>query len=168
MIGSPFEMPHDDNSPLDMMEEAATAKGWTCSRSDEDFLVIKLPGQKTTYEVSMEWQEEFSALLMSVAIPLEIGEAQYEIATRTLEQINTNLWMGHFDLSTKGYLPTFRQTLLFRMIPAGMGVDMVQDVLDIAVAECNRFYTTFQLVQAGDTRLNDNLSAAVFETVGEA
>jgi hypothetical protein len=58
--------------------------------------------------------------------------------------------------------------MLFRMIPSGIAVDIVQDLVEIAVAECNRFYATFQMVQAGDIGLQDNLHAAVFETVGEA
>ena len=54
------------------------------------------------------------------------------------------------------------------MIPTGLAVDIINDVLEIAQAECDRFCTTFQLVAAGDVRLQDNLHAAVFETVGEA
>ncbi|HCS22898.1 MAG TPA: hypothetical protein DIW20_04035, partial [Rhodospirillaceae bacterium] len=102
------------------------------------------------------------------SMPVEIAEEQYEMACRTLEQINENIWLGHFDLSNKGTYPTFRHTLLLRMIPSGIAIDTIHDVVDIAMSECNRFYTTFQLVQSGDVRLQDNLSAAVFDTVGEA
>ena len=63
---------------------------------------------------------------------------------------------------------TYRYTLLCRMIPPGVAVDIVADVLDIAIAECNRFFSTFQLVQVGDAGLQENIHAAVFETVGEA
>lgn len=168
MMSMPFELQHEDNSPLDLIEELAEAKGWTFSRSDEDFLVIRLPGHKLTYEVCMEWQEEFSSLLFSCAIPVEITDNNYETAAQTLEQINQNIWLGHFDLSAKPCHPCFRYTFLFRMIPSGIAVDIVNDVLDIALAECDRFYTTFQLVQTGDVHLRDNLHAAIFETVGEA
>lgn len=168
MIGSPFELAHDDNNPLDMVEELAQSKGWNFTRTDEDFLVMTLPGQKGPLELWLEWQDEFSALLLSCAIPVEIADEQYEMACRTLEQINQNMWLGHFDLSNKGQSPTFRHTLLLRMIPSGIAIDTIHDVVDIAMAECNRFYTTFQLVQSGDVRLQDNLGAAVFDTVGEA
>ena len=91
-----------------------------------------------------------------------------ESAARTLEHINQNLWLGHFDLSNKSTYPTFRHTMLFRMIPSGIAVDIVQDLIEIAIAECNRFYSTFQMLQKGDVGLQDNLHAATFETVGEA
>jgi hypothetical protein len=64
--------------------------------------------------------------------------------------------------------PTFRHTLLCRMVPFAVVLDLAADAIDIAVAECNRFHTTFQLLQAGDVQLQDNITAMVFETVGEA
>lgn len=168
MINAPFEMPHEDNNPLDLVEELAHSKGWKYTRDDDDFLVISMPGQKIDYEVSLEWQDEFSAMLFACTLPVQISPQHFETAVRTLEQVNQNIWLGHFDLSNKGSLPTFRHTMLLRMIPAGIAVDLVADLLDIALAECNRFSTTFQLVEAGDVRLHDNLHAATFETVGEA
>ncbi|MDD9899353.1 MAG: YbjN domain-containing protein [Alphaproteobacteria bacterium] len=168
MYSSPFDLPHDDANPLDMVEELATAQGWNFSRHDECLMSLKVKGDKTTYEVSLEWQDEFAALLFACSMPIEITDQYYETATRALEQINQNLWMGHFDLSNKGKYPTYRYTLLARMMPGGISVEMMHDIFDIAIAESNRFYTTFQLVQAGDVRLQDNLAAAVFETLGEA
>ncbi|MBI3440271.1 MAG: YbjN domain-containing protein [Proteobacteria bacterium] len=168
MISIPFELSYEDNNPLDMVEELATTKGWSCVRSEEAVLTITLPGQKSTFELSMEWQEEFSALLIACSIPLEISEANYEIAVQALEKINQNLWLGHFDLSYKGKYPTFRHTLMLRVIPAGVAVDIIADIFEIATAECNRFYTTFRLAHEGDMRLHDDLNAAIFETIGEA
>ena len=166
---SPYDIqPEDDNNPLDLVEEVLETRGWKFNREDDVFLTATIQGTTEKYEVCMEWQEEFSSLLFACSLPVAIDEKNYEAAVKTLEQINQNMWLGHFDLSNKGRFPTFRHTLLFRMIPTGLAVDIVNDVLEIALAECNRFYTTFQLVQAGDVRLQDNLDAAVFETVGEA
>jgi hypothetical protein len=168
MISVPFELSHDDNNPVDMVEELAASKSWAFSRYDDCTLNVSLPGQKTKFDVSLEWQEEFSSLLIACSLPLEISPANYEMAVQALEKINQNLWLGHFDLSNHNKYPTFRHTLLLRMIPTGIAIDLVADIFDIATAECNRFYTTFQLAQAGDVRLHDDLSAAVFETIGEA
>lgn len=169
MIGSPFELAHDDNNPLDMVEELAQSKGWKMTRTTDDFIVMTLPSDRGPLEIWLEWQDEFSALLFSCTmVSVEISDNHHETAARALEQINQNLWLGHFDLSTKGTHPTFRHTLLLRMIPAGIALDIIHDTIEIAQAECSRFHTTFQLVQAGDVRLHDNLTAAIFETIGEA
>jgi hypothetical protein len=168
MMGVPFELSHDNNNPVDMVEELAETKGWEFSRHDDCSIDLSLPGQKAKLSVGIEWQDEFSSLLIACSLPIEIAAANYEMAVQAIEKINQNLWLGHFDLSNQNKFPTFRHTLLLRMIPTGIAIDLIADVFDIAIAECNRFYTTFQLAQAGDVRLHDDLSAAVFETIGEA
>jgi len=170
MINSPFDYAPDvgDNNPLELVEELCESKGWKFVRVDNDLMTLTVQGTKVKYEICLEWQEEFSALLFACSMPVEIKDERYDDAAATIQEINENLWMGHFDLSNKGVFPTYRHTLLFRMIPSGIAVDIVQDTIEIAIAECNRFYATFQLIQAGDTRLQDNLNAAIFETVGEA
>lgn len=167
MISMPFELSYEDNNPLDLIEELVNSKGWKVSESDGEFMVIEAKGDKTTYQMCVEWQEEFSALLFSCAMPVEITDATYETAIRTIEKANQNIWLGHFDLSHKNR-PTFRHTMMLRMIPAGIAVDIAQDLFNLAISECDRFYTTFQLIQAGDIAAVDNLKAVVFETVGEA
>lgn len=168
MIGTPFELTHEDSNPLDMVEDLAQEKGWRFMRAEENFLTISAKGTKGDFEICLEWQEEFSALLMACSVPVEISDAHYEAAVRTLESINQNMWLGHFDLSNKGRFPTFRHTLLFRMIPAGIAIDIINDALDIAVCECTRFHSTFQMLHTGDVQLQDNLQAIIFQPVGEA
>lgn len=170
MISSPFDYAPDigDNNPLELVEELCESKGWKFTRVDNELLTLTVEGTKMKYEICLEWQEEFSAVLFACSMPIEIKDEVYDAAAVTIQEINENLWMGHFDLSNKGVYPTYRQTLLFRMIPTGLAVDIVQDTIEIAIAECNRFFATFLLVQAGDVRVQDNLNAAIFETVGEA
>lgn len=168
MINAPYELAHDDNNPLDFVEEHVEGKGWKYTRYDDAGMTVTLPGQKAKFEVGLEWQGEFSALLIACSLPLTIDEKHYDMAATALEKINQNLWLGHFDLSNQNKHPTFRHTLLLRLIPNTIAIDIVADVFDIAIAECNRFYSTFQLAQTGDNRLHDDLNAAVFETVGEA
>ena len=170
MISSPFDYAPDigDNNPLEMVEELCESKGWKFVRVDNELMTLTVQGTKAKYEICLEWQEEFSAVLFACSIPLEIKDDVYDAGALAIQEINENLWLGHFDLSNKGVFPTYRHTLLFRMIPAGLAVDIVQDTIEIAIAECNRFYPTFQLIHAGDARVQDNLNAAIFETVGEA
>ncbi len=170
MLNVPFDLQnHEDSDVLDLIEDLAENRQWKCAREDDTFLTLTVPAQNGgTYDICMEWQDEFASVLFACSLPIEINDSNYETAARTLEQINQNLWLGHFDMSNKSKYPSFRYTFLFRLIPSQIAVEMVADVIDVAVAECNRFYSTFEMLKAGDVRLQENLSAAVFETVGEA
>lgn len=168
MINAPFELPQEDNNPLDLIEDLSREKTWLYTRFDEETLDLVLPGQKTKYDASMEWQGEFSALVIAVIMPIKMQDEHMQVTAEALEKINQNLWLGHFDLSGQGKSATFRHTLLLRGVPANIAIDLIADIFDLAVAECNRFYSTFQLARLGDGRLHDDLHAAVLETVGEA
>jgi len=53
-------------------------------------------------------------------------------------------------------------------VPQAATVEQLEDLLDVAIAECERFYPTFQFVIWGGKRPEEALQAALLETVGEA
>ena len=58
---------------------------------------------------------------------------------------NEKLWLGHFDLWSDEGLPVFRHAVLFRDGTGASG-ELIEDLVDIAVSECERFYPAFQFV----------------------
>lgn len=169
MIGSPFELPQEDNNPITIFEEIVNEQNWTIDpRSNESSLTFTVKGKVAAYTIHMEWQEEFSALLFACVIEMDVAEKHKIHAAEVLAQLNESLWLGHFDFSTEGVLPTFRHTMLLRGIPPQVSAELMADLVDLAVAECDRFHSTFKMLKAGDIRTRDTLSAAVFETIGEA
>jgi hypothetical protein len=47
-------------------------------------------------------------------------------------------------------------------------VEQVEDLVDIALSECERFYPAFQFVIWGGKTASEAVSAAILDTVGEA
>jgi hypothetical protein len=80
---------------------------------------------------------------------------------------NEKLWLGHFDLWTEENLPVFRHAVLLR---DGVGVSsgLLEDLVDIAVTECERFSPAFQFVIWGGKSPLEAMAAAMLETEGEA
>ena len=95
---------------------------------------------------------------------LEIGEINHEMAVLALEQINTNLWLGHFDLSYK-YKPTFRHTLLLRMIPSGIATDLAAGGLGRSDAPSNDVAAALELLDRADEPTLRVLAAAVARAI---
>lgn len=165
-----FEHAYHETSPLEMIIDLAESKGFACQRNDDESVDITVTGKHADLTLSMAWQEDYAALLVACYVPVEVTDATREATVKALDTINQNVWLGHFDLSGDGDMlcPTFRYTLLMNMVPAHVSMHLIADVVDVAIAECERFYPTFQQAQEGDIRLYDGLSAIVFETVGEA
>lgn len=168
MMSVPFDVANDDSHVLDLIEDMAEHKGWAFTRHDDDTLTLTLKGQVAVYDMELEWQEEFNAVLFSCVMNLPMRDENRAHAAETAQRANENLWLGHFDFSTEGARPTFRHTLMLRLISSAIAAEMIGDLIELAAAECDRFHTTFSMLSAGDTRMQDALHAAIFETVGEA
>ena len=84
-----------------------------------------------------------------------------------LAMANEKLWLGHFDLWSDEGLPVFRHAVLFRE-GIGASAELIEDLVDIAVSECERFYPAFQFVIWGGKSATEAITAALLETEGEA
>ncbi len=89
--------------------------------------------------------------------------ALYEL----LALANEKLWIGHFGMDSDDGMPLFRHSVLLRGA-RGASAESLEDMVDIAITECERFYPAFQFVLWGGKTPADALAAAMLECVGEA
>ena len=89
--------------------------------------------------------------------------ALYEL----LAKANERLWVGHFGMDEETGMPVYRQTVLLRGTPSA-SAESVEDMVDIAITECERFFPAFQFVLWGGKSADEALDAAMLECAGEA
>ena len=77
------------------------------------------------------------------------------------------MWLGHFEIGSEDGVPLFRHTVLLRG-QGGASVEQVEDLVDIAVAECERFFPAFQFLLWGGKTPAEAVAASMLDTVGEA
>jgi hypothetical protein len=51
---------------------------------------------------------------------------------------------------------------------SGVNSEQIEDLVDIAVSECERFYPAFQLVVWGGKPADEAMAAAMIDPIGEA
>jgi hypothetical protein len=100
---------------------------------------------------------------MDLEVPKKSQPGVFEL----LAVINAKLWLGHFDLCTESGFPMFRHAALLRGTP-GASIEQLEDLVEIAVNECERFYPAFQLVIGSDVAAEAAIAAAIIEPIGEA
>jgi hypothetical protein len=61
----------------------------------------------------------------------------------------------------------FRHAILLRGA-LGASVEQLEDLVDMALTECERFYPAFQLVIWGGKTAEEAVTAAMIEPMGEA
>lgn len=154
-------------NPLDMVEQFVIANDWAFDRRSDDELAVEVPGNWSNYSLYFAWREDMGAIHFTVAFEMKIPEAKRPAVWELLATINEKMWFGHFGLWEEEGVPMFRHTALLRGSP-GLSPEQVEDLMDIAVAECERFYPAFQFVIWGGKSAREAVAASLLETVGEA
>jgi hypothetical protein len=154
-------------NPLDIVEGIVTAKDWDFDRRNSEEMAVQVPGRWCDYSLYFAWSEEISAMHFSCAFDMRVPEAQRRPIHDLLALINERMWMGYFGIWDDEGLPLYRHTIPLRGI-RGASVEQLEDLVDIAIAECDRFYPTFQFVVWGGKEPAEAVAFAMIDTLGEA
>mgnify|MGYP006130717145 CR=1 FL=1 len=154
-------------NPIDIVEDVIHSKKWTFSRSDDHELVAEIASQWCLYRLYFSWSEEIKAISFTVTFDFKFPESKVKSAYELLSLINEKLWIGHFDITSKNGIPAYRHTVL--SFPENeMLFNQLEDLVDIAIYECEKYYPAFQLVLFDDSKPIHALKVSTFDTIGVA
>ena len=159
--------PVPTSNPLDVMEELVSANEWRYDRSNDEEMIVEITGQWCEYRMFFVWQADLGAMYFSCLFDLKVPAPKKKESFELLSLINERLWLGHFDLCSEEAAPMFRHTILLRGT-SGVTTEQLEDLMEAALCECERYYPAFQFVIWGGKRPEEAMQAAMLETVGEA
>jgi hypothetical protein len=155
-------------NPLDLLEQIIAANEWAFERRSDGEMAAEAPGKWCDYGLFFSWSPEISAMHFSCAFDLKVpAGARRDRLYELLAMANEKLWIGHFGLEGEEGVPVFRHSVLLRGAP-GASVESLEDMVDIAITECERFFPAFQFVLWGGKAPGEALQAAMLDCVGEA
>jgi len=154
-------------NPIDLVEEIVLANEWPHDRSSDEEMVVEISGRWCDYRLLFVWQEEISALHFSCSFDMKVPKARKLSVYELLAIVNEKMWLGHFDVCSDTGLPMFRHAVLLRGA-MGASVEQIEDLVDMALTECERFYPAFQFVIWGVKTAEEVVISAMIEPVGEA
>ncbi len=164
----PFQHLHQPRSnPLDLLEELIRANDWSFERFSDSELMVDIVGHWCNHHLFFVWQEDLAAIFFSCHFDHKVPASKRAAVHELLAAVNENLWLGHFDLLSEDGMPLFRHTIPLRGA-RGASVEQLEDLLDAAVVECERFYPALQLVLWGGRSVSEALTKVNMETLGEA
>jgi len=168
-MATPFLEEDDDmpsRNPLDLVERIVSEHEWTFDRQSDLDLSVSVAGSWCDYHLGFTWARDLAALQVSCTFDLKVQDRRRGDVHTLLALVNERMWCGHFDLWSEEALPMFRHVLLLR--GSGPTTGQVEDMIEVAITECERFYPAFQFLIWGGKRPDEALAAAILETVGEA
>ncbi len=155
------------SNPLDVMEQIVGGYEWAFDRRTDTEMAAEAPGKWCDYGLYFSWSREISAMHFTCAFDLKVPSAQRRNLFELLALANERLWIGHFGMDPDDGMPLFRHSVLLRGAP-GASVESLEDMIDIALTECERFYPAFQFVLWGGKSPTEALECAMLECAGEA
>ena len=161
------ETPEFSSNPIDVMEEIVRDHQWLCDRSSEEELLVEITGRWCDYRMFFVWRENVKALYYTCSLDMKVTPGKQRAINDLLSLINERMWFGHFEMCSEASTPMFRHTMLTRGWH-GVNAEQLEDLVDIAVAECERFYPAFQYVLWAGYDAKQAVEATMFDTVGEA
>ena len=154
-------------NPIDIVEDVIYSKNWTFSRSDDYELVAEIASQWCQYRLYFTWSEQIKAISFTITFDLKFPKNKSKEANELLALINEKLWIGHFDITSKNGIPAYRHTVL--SLPESETLHHeLEDLVDIAIYECEKYYPAFQLVLFDNSDPHNALKISTFETIGHA
>ena len=161
------ERQEPSGNPLDVLEELVGANDWQFERASDSELMVEIDGRWCGYHLCFVWREELGAVFFTCQFDQKVPPHRRASVYELLARVNEILWMGHFNLSSEDGLAMFRHTVPLRGLH-WVSAELLEDLIDAALSECERFYPAFQMVLWGGRSVEEALHAALMETKGEA
>ena len=154
-------------NPLDVLEQIVAANEWAFDRRSEGEMAAEAPGKWCDYGLYFSWSPEISAMHFTCAFDMKVPANRRAALFELLALANERLWIGHFGMDSEDGTPIFRHSVLLRGL-SGASPESLEDLVDIAITECERFFPAFQFVLWGGKSANEAIQASMLECLGEA
>lgn len=154
-------------NPLDVIERIVEVNDWLFDRRSDQEMAAQVPGRWCDYSLYFAWNEDIGAMHFTCAFDMRIPREKRPAVHELLALINEKLWLGHFGVWEDEGVPMFRHALPLRGL-RGPSVEQMEDLLDTAILECERFYPAFQYVIWGGKTAAQAIASAMVDTAGEA
>ena len=155
------------SNPLDVLEQIVIANDWAFDRRNDSEMAAEAPGKWCDYGLYFSWSPEISAMHFTCTFDLKVPAKSRAALYELLALANERLWIGHFGMDSDDGMPLFRHSVLLRGA-RGASAESLEDMMDIAITECERFYPAFQFVLWGGKTPAEALAASMLECAGEA
>jgi hypothetical protein len=153
--------------PVDVVERLAAINDWAFDRADDDEISILVSGSWTQYEVAFTWLPDIESLHVGCSFDLKAPVLRRAEVSALAQMINSQLWIGHFDLWSNEDIVMFRHSLV---LSGGAQANDAQcgAIVHAALSACENYYQAFQFVLWAGKTARDALELAMFETKGRA
>ncbi|MBC6497003.1 MAG: YbjN domain-containing protein [Alphaproteobacteria bacterium GM7ARS4] len=151
-----------------MVESYAHHHGWFCQREDDSALVLQCQKEHGIYGLYLLWRAECHTLQFSCVPDIKVPMRAQDAIERLICLLNNHLWMGHMGIDRDSGVISYRHTALFSLQDMDGSHHHAEKMIESALAHCERFYPSLQMVIWGGLDPRKALESALLDVQGQA
>jgi len=127
------EIEDGDGAPVDVLASLFDARGWEYEWVSDDELLGQVQGSWASYQLRAIWRSEDNVLQILCLPDTRVPEDKRASVFEALALINEQLWLGHFDIWSNGWVLLYRHGLMLGD-EGLLSVAQAQTAIEAAVA----------------------------------
>lgn len=155
------------NDPLLVVEDVVDKKGWIYLRPSDAEMSLTRQGSWSAYHLYFAWLEELRVMQFCSVYDFSLQNARTSDLHVLISLLNERMWLGHFEVDSQEQTVLFRHNM--RVMDYDQNLDQqIDDLIHIAIEQCERFYPAFQFVLWGGKSPYEAVEACLMDVVGHA
>lgn len=154
-------------NPIDLVENIFSNRSFELERRGANEVVIEVQGKWNNMLLFFAWEASMNCLHLSCLMDIETKIEDRSKIFELLALINEELWVGHFSYWTEQNTPVFKHSL-FLNNENDFFEEKIEQMIDIAIKECERMYPVFKVVLTKGMDPKQALYPMLMETAGQA
>lgn len=156
-----------ERDALDVVEQVVSSEEFSYERTGDGEVHFTAPGERLQHQVWFAWSEAIETLHICLSLETRVPMKERSKACELLALLNERLWLGHFDIWSEDGAIVYRNALA---LPGGVLPEpgQVAALIAAAVEAGERFYPAYNYMIWAGKSAKEAVSAAMFETAGEA
>ncbi len=152
---------------LDLIETIISGEEYAYERMGDGELHFVAPGSWTDHELWFAWNSSIETLHLCLNLDAKTPPETRARLFELVALLNERMWLGHFDVWSEDQAIVFRCAV---PLPDGATPSQAQIASMIAAAldAGERFYPAYNFLVWAGKAPSDAVTAAMFETAGEA
>ena len=154
-------------NPIDLVENIFSSRSFELERRGLNEVVVEVQGKWNNMLLFFAWEASMNCMHLSCLMDIETKIEDRSKIFELLALINEELWVGHFSYWTEQNTPVFKHSLFLNK-EEDLFEDKIEQMIDIAIKECERMYPVFKVVLTKGMEPKQALYPMLMETAGQA
>lgn len=155
-------------NPIDIVENIFSAQSYEFDRRNLNEVAVEIQGKWNNMLLFFAWEANMRCLHLSCLMDIESTIEDRSKIFELLALANEELWVGHFSYWAEQNMPVFKHSILLNEDDGDIFEGKIQQIIEIAIKECERMYPIFKVVLTRGMDPQRALYPMLMETVGQA